>query len=108
MSDGWIRTEERLPTVAEPVLVARVVEIGRPMIVEQGILLPGGIWKTFGHKLKKIDTGGRCRRLRRNRKGTRYEHHDVDWKSEADDRALQKNSAECLQRMRGIRNTENG
>ena len=54
MSDGWIRTEERLPTVAEPVLVARVVEIGRPMIVEQGILLPGGIWKTFGHKIKKI------------------------------------------------------
>ena len=54
MNDGWIRTEDRLPAVAEPVLVAREVEVGRPMIVEQGILLPGGIWKTFGHKLKRI------------------------------------------------------
>lgn len=50
----WIRTEDRMPPVAEPVLIARRAEYGRPLIVEQGILLPGGVWKTFGHKFRHI------------------------------------------------------
>ncbi len=50
----WISTADRMPPVAEPVLIARRAEYGRPLIVEQGILLPGGVWKTFGHKFKNI------------------------------------------------------
>ena len=29
----WIRTEDRMPPVAEPVLIARRAEYGRPLIV---------------------------------------------------------------------------
>ena len=39
----WIRTEDRMPPVAEPVLIARRAEYGRPLIV-----------KTFGHKFRHI------------------------------------------------------
>ena len=46
----WRYTElGHLPKVGEPVLIARRKNMDEPLRVEQGILLPGGKWKSFGH-----------------------------------------------------------
>lgn len=49
---GWISTAERVPKAGVPVLVARRKTVLEPLVVEQGVRLPEGRWKTFGHKFQ--------------------------------------------------------
>ena len=50
----WISTEEQMPEIGKPVIIARWKDLDEPMRVEQAVLHPGGWWKVFGTNLKKV------------------------------------------------------
>lgn len=50
----WISTKDRLPKLYQSVIVARVYEVGKPLLVESGMLKEGGWWKVYGTNVKKV------------------------------------------------------
>ena len=53
MNDAmWRSAKECPPPAGIPVLIARRKNVIEPLRVEQGVRLPTGCWKTFGHKFQ--------------------------------------------------------
>lgn len=52
---AWIRTDEMLPPVGEPVLIVRHSYNGEPVRVEPATLRPDGRWKAIGHKFTQAN-----------------------------------------------------
>lgn len=50
----WISTKDQMPEKYQQVIVARVYELGKPLMVETGMLRDGGWWKVYGTNVKKV------------------------------------------------------
>lgn len=49
---GWVDVRNAVPLAGIPVLIVRRKNMSEPLRVEQGVRLPTGCWKTFGHKFQ--------------------------------------------------------